>query len=127
MPFQTTGFKTGRLVGQSTGASFTTDWFNAGADSKISIHVNLTNADSVGSIAIQATNDTSTTGALNAVAVPFDDGTGTIVTSFTVSSGTDVDKIFRVDAYEGFYRIVYTRTSGGAADTFDAVALKKRG
>lgn len=122
--FGYSGFATGRLDSQSLAATFTSQWYNVGQDSKLSIHVFLDNTNAVGTLAIQATNSTGTTPTLNAVAVPFDDGTGTIVTSFTVSSGVDVDKIFRVDAYEGHYRLVYTRTSG--TGTLSAVALQKK-
>lgn len=121
-----TGFgKTGIDADVALSATYTSDWYEVGQDNLFSVHVIISNTDSVGTIAIQGTNfPTNTT---NGVTVGFKDENDATQTAYTVSSGTDVDQAFVVyPAAMTAYRWVYTRTSGGSSDTADASALKKR-
>lgn len=122
MSFTKTGFSTGSFTGTTLEASVTTEGFLCGQKHKLSIQCVISNTDAVGTLAIQASNDGS-----NWVAVPFEDENGAIQTTLTVSSGTDVNHIFRLpEANEAQYRIVYTRTSGGSSNTLSATAVSKR-
>lgn len=117
-----TDFSQGKWV-VSTAATATSASYVVGQEKTVSIHVTVSNVDSVGTLAVQSSNDGT-----NWCVVGFLDQNGAAQTSLAVASGVNPNTmLIMVDLAEAQLRLVYTRTSGGAADTLTAIAVKKRG
>lgn len=126
MAFEDFG-QTGVGSGQTLDAAFTSPWFNVGNKTMLGIHVIISNTDAVGTIQIEATNDSSAASAAELV-VGFKDETDTTQTSVTVASGTDVDQGLAIRTAEFvYYRVVYTYTSGGSSNTLAVTMSPKKG
>lgn len=125
------GFETGTLTGQSTGATFRTSAIVVDQKPLVTIQAYLDNTDAVGTLEIQGTNFSSDSATDDSdvrwITVPFE-VSGVSQTSFSVSSGVDVDDAFVIYP-AGFerYRVKYTRTSGGgSSQTFEFKVTAKR-
>lgn len=117
-----TDFSQGKWV-VSTAATATSAPYVLGQERIVSLHITVANVDSVGTLAVQSSNDGT-----NWCTVGFLDQNGALQTSLAVTSGVNPNTMLvMLDMAEAQIRLVYTRTSGGAADTLTAVAVKKRG
>lgn len=103
-------FNSGREEGISLDASYTTEPFNLGANSKVSIDVVIENSGgtSVGTLAFEVANKNE---AAHFKAVTFSNGAAE-VTSIAVATGTDDSVTAVIDLPVGWVRGVFTFTSG---------------
>lgn len=105
----------GTITAVALDATFTSQWWAPGDRTPVSFHLFLDNTDSVGTIKIQGSNN-PTDDTLSGLDQSFVEN-GSEVTSISVTSGNDVNEGVLIP-YAGFaaYRVVFTRTSGGASN-----------
>lgn len=78
---------------------------------KVSFHVVITNTDAVGVIYFREKNKVEADGSN----CEFNSGD----TSYTVSSGVDIDQVFHIESYAKYIEFFYDRTSGnGTCDVY---------